>query len=127
MLMITPLPVNSSNGVPSSPRILISWCVPAVGNILESLKESVNPCDDFAEFACGGWRREHPLPESKYSWGVLEIMDEKTLLDVQGRRGWGSGSDELVNKKINVREYKEHWNHTIQIRNNTRSRQLSNQ
>ncbi|XP_050735219.1 neprilysin-1-like isoform X2 [Eriocheir sinensis] len=59
-------------------------CYKAVGNILESLKEDVNPCEDFAKYVCGGWRREHPLPESKYRWGIFDDLNEKTLLDARG-------------------------------------------
>lgn len=61
-----------------------SQCYKAAGNILSSLQEDVSPCDDFAEFACGGWQKEHPLPESKFRWGIFDDLDEKTLLDVQG-------------------------------------------
>ncbi|XP_069947190.1 neprilysin-1-like isoform X3 [Cherax quadricarinatus] len=39
-------------------------CSTAATRILESLDLSVNPCDNFYEFACGGWINKHPIPES---------------------------------------------------------------
>jgi len=43
--------------------------------ILTSLDESVDPCDDMARFACGGWnRRMMDTPNSKEMVMVLENM-----------------------------------------------------
>ncbi|XP_035220885.1 neprilysin-2-like [Stegodyphus dumicola] len=34
-------------------------CVKAAAHILQNLDESVDPCDDFFQFACGGWMKRH--------------------------------------------------------------------
>jgi putative endopeptidase len=36
---------------------------PTSGIELKALDRSVDPCDDFYQFACGGWSRAHPLNE----------------------------------------------------------------
>ena len=36
-------------------------CVMAAGTILTSLDRTVDPCDDFFQFACGGWAQRSPV------------------------------------------------------------------
>ncbi|XP_064085385.1 neprilysin-like isoform X2 [Macrobrachium nipponense] len=58
-------------------------CVRAAGAILESLDETSEPCDNFVQFACGGWYATHPVPESMHKWSVLDLLDETTLYEVK--------------------------------------------
>ena len=34
-------------------------------NILASLSETTEPCDDFFEFACENWIKAYPMPKGK--------------------------------------------------------------
>ncbi|XP_066981103.1 neprilysin-like [Macrobrachium rosenbergii] len=58
-------------------------CVRAAGVILESLDETVEPCDNFVHFACGGWYSTHPVPESMHKWSILDLLDETTLYELK--------------------------------------------
>ncbi|XP_045595946.2 endothelin-converting enzyme homolog isoform X2 [Procambarus clarkii] len=73
---------------------LSAECVKTAGDILRSLNEDVSPCENFAEFACGGWRRENPIPEGRFRWGVFNVLDQQTLLDLRGMLEEEPGADE---------------------------------
>jgi predicted metalloendopeptidase len=45
--------------------------------ILRTIDESVSPCDDFYQFACGKWIESTVIPEHKSSQSTFdELQDE---------------------------------------------------
>ncbi|VDO99946.1 unnamed protein product [Soboliphyme baturini] len=42
---------------------MTTGCIKAAADLLTSLDNSVDPCDDFYEFACGNWVKNHPIPD----------------------------------------------------------------
>ena len=47
-------------------QCLSPQCVSLSAAVLASLNESVEPCDDFYKFACGGWESTNVIPEGTY-------------------------------------------------------------
>ncbi|GFQ99250.1 endothelin-converting enzyme 2 [Trichonephila clavata] len=49
-------------------------CVMAAANILNSLDQTVDPCEDFYQYACGGWKRSNPLLDGRMSFSEIEKL-----------------------------------------------------
>lgn len=44
---------------------------------IQALDRSVEPCVDFYKFACGGWKKNNPLPGDKARYGRFDELQER--------------------------------------------------
>ena len=55
--------------------------------ILNAMDDTVKPCDDFYQFACGGWIKSHPIPASESRWGTFDHLREQAEVVVKNVLG----------------------------------------
>lgn len=55
----------------------------SAARVIESMDRSIEPCDDFYRFACGGWTKNNPIPQSQTSWDQLTLLREELMSDLR--------------------------------------------
>lgn len=74
---------QKKNTVPS-PLLL------AAARLLQNMDKSVKPCDNFYQYACGGWLERHVIPETSSRHSVFDILRDKLEIVLKGQH---RGSD----------------------------------
>lgn len=58
-------------------------CVHAASEILKSIDESVDPCDDFYAYSCNQWIKSNPIPDGKSLWGTFGKLEQQNQLVIK--------------------------------------------
>uniref|UniRef100_G1QHB6 Membrane metalloendopeptidase like 1 n=1 Tax=Nomascus leucogenys TaxID=61853 RepID=G1QHB6_NOMLE len=61
---------------PFSRAQLLRLCTPAA-RILQNMDPTTAPCDDFYQFACGGWLRRHVIPETNSRYSIFDVLRDE--------------------------------------------------
>ena len=65
----------------SSEYCMDSMCLRSAAHVMENINLSVNPCDNFYQYACGQWARLNPLPPDLFqlstTWKMYNKNEER--------------------------------------------------
>uniref|UniRef100_A0A8C0KDK0 Membrane metalloendopeptidase like 1 n=1 Tax=Canis lupus dingo TaxID=286419 RepID=A0A8C0KDK0_CANLU len=68
---------------------------PSASRILQNMDPSREPCEDFYQYACGGWLRRHVIPETNSRYSVFDILRDELEVILKGESscdlGGGAG------------------------------------
>jgi len=66
--------LSAAHAGPAMPR--------SMDPLIQNLDPSVKPGDDFFSYACGGWIKSHPIPPSERGWGIANLVQEQTYIQL---------------------------------------------
>jgi membrane metallo-endopeptidase-like protein 1 len=72
--------VEGKQAPPGSKVCLTKGCVKAAADLIESMDETIDPCSDFYEFACGNFLKTTVIPEHQTSYGSFSVVRDKLNL-----------------------------------------------
>jgi endothelin-converting enzyme/putative endopeptidase len=95
-------PVASTPPVPPPPPV--AYEPGLTGPVDAVLDRSVQPCDDFYQFACGGWLKSTPIPDDESRWtrsfSVIHEDNEKALRAILERDAAGDTKGDAYGKQL---------------------------
>src|SRR5579884_1444937 len=91
-LVCIPILAQSPPSAPSS----------SSGLDLKAIDKSVNPCQDFYHYACGGWLKSNPIPAEESRRGRFDELHDRNQATLRGilEKAEAHPSSSVLDQKI---------------------------
>uniref|UniRef100_A0A3Q2YK44 Neprilysin n=1 Tax=Hippocampus comes TaxID=109280 RepID=A0A3Q2YK44_HIPCM len=59
-------------------------CTRSAARLIENMDASVDPCDNFYQYACGGWLKKNIIPETSSRYSTFGILQDELTVVLKG-------------------------------------------
>lgn len=59
-------------------------CVTAAARIIQNMDPTAEPCQNFYQYACGGWLNRHVIPETSSRYSIFDILRDELEIILKG-------------------------------------------
>ncbi|XP_010900959.1 neprilysin isoform X1 [Esox lucius] len=59
-------------------------CTRSASRLIENMDPNVDPCDNFYEYACGGWLKKNIIPETSSRYSTFDILRDELEVVLKG-------------------------------------------
>ncbi|AWO98887.1 putative neprilysin [Scophthalmus maximus] len=59
-------------------------CTQSASRLIENMDATVDPCDNFYQYACGGWLKKNIIPETSSRYSTFDILRDELEVIVKG-------------------------------------------
>ncbi|XP_051175093.1 membrane metallo-endopeptidase-like 1 isoform X2 [Leptopilina boulardi] len=102
---------KSINSVPNSDVCHSTECYQIANDIWHSMNQSVNPCDNFYEYACGGFAAVNPVPDTELAWGTIQKLRRTVKYRLLGLLVENENSTDILPVKQAKKFYRSCYNY----------------